>query len=91
MPQRLTRKIPLAALVFAGAMTMAGCAGGPRPLSFEEKVWFDKATGLELVGHRFHDYAPLPYPPPLPPPAFEEPYASARMPAARQPSRLRSN
>jgi hypothetical protein len=73
VPERLTRKLPLAALVVASAATLAGCAG-PRPLSFEEKVWFDMATGPDLV--RDH-YVPLPYPPPplLPPPSFE-PFAS---------------
>jgi hypothetical protein len=75
VPVRLTSKLSLATLVVAGAATLAGCAG-PRPLSFEEKVWFDMATGPDLV--RDH-YAPLPYPPPplLPPPDFE-PFASGK-------------
>lgn len=55
----------------AGAVSLAGCGTlGPRPLSIEEKIWFDNAKGYEYVhddpymnypSHRFDPYASAPY------------------------------
>ncbi len=66
MPERSARRqISIAVSLIAGAALLAGCAG-PRPLSLEEQLWFDKATGPELVDFNdravaFDPYAPPPY------------------------------
>ena len=49
MQGHLTRSISIATLLIAGAAALAGCATAPRPLSIEEAIWFDKATGDELI------------------------------------------
>jgi hypothetical protein len=66
MPEQSARRRILVAMsLIAGAAMLAGCAG-PRPLSLEEQIWFDKATGPELVEFNrpavvFDPYAPEPY------------------------------
>lgn len=65
MPEQSARRISIAISLIAGAATLAGCAG-PRPLSLEEQIWFDKATGPEIVDFNdryiaYDPYAPPPY------------------------------
>ena len=62
----LTRKIAIAAGVMAVAVSLAGCATGPRPFSFEEQIGFDKAVGGDITGVppglRFYGPADYVYP-----------------------------
>jgi hypothetical protein len=65
MPATSARRILIAVSLIAGAAALAGCAG-PRPLSLEEQIWFDKATGPEIVDFNdryiaYDPYAPPPY------------------------------
>jgi hypothetical protein len=66
----LIKRFAVVALALGTAASLAGCALGPRPLSIEEKIWFDMATGDELLPpYRpyFYDYAPYA---PVPPPGY---------------------
>jgi hypothetical protein len=45
----LIGRISLAALIAAAAASLAGCGTAPRPFSIEEKIWFDKATGCDIL------------------------------------------
>jgi hypothetical protein len=67
------KRIVVVMVGLAAAASLAGCALGPRPLSIEEKIWFDMATGDELLPpyrpyfHYYapyapHDYGPVPAP-----------------------------
>ncbi len=59
----LVRRFAIVITAIAAAASLAGCATAPRPFSIEEKVWFDMATGADLLPpHREPSYAP--YPPP---------------------------
>jgi len=59
----LTRRIAIAAGVMAVAVSLAGCATGPRPFSFEEQIGFDKAVGGDITGvpPGLHFYGPADY------------------------------
>jgi hypothetical protein len=57
-------RFAIAAMAIAAAASLAGCASSPAPFSFEEKVWFDKAVGHDLIPVR----PALPYPPEFGPP-----------------------
>ena len=62
----LTKRIAIAAGVMAVAVSLAGCATGPRPFSFEEQIGFDKAVGGDITGVppglRFYGPADYGYP-----------------------------
>lgn len=49
--------------VLALAMSLAGCATGTRPLTIEEQLYFDKATGGDITreppGLRLHPVHPV--------------------------------
>jgi hypothetical protein len=45
-----TRTIAIAIGALAVASALAGCATAPAPLSLEEQLGFDKATGSDLTG-----------------------------------------
>ena len=62
----LIRRIAIATATLAAAACLAGCAG-PRPFSVEEKLWFDRAVGYDIL-----PVYPVPlYPPPdLGPPPY---------------------
>jgi hypothetical protein len=53
------RTLLLAALAIGAAAMLSGCGTAPRPFSFEEKFWFEKAKGNVSGKH-------LPEPPYLP-------------------------
>jgi hypothetical protein len=62
----------------AAAAGLAGCATAPQPFSFEESLYFDKATGTDITkvppGLRLEMLAPPPPPYyPGPPPWAEPP------------------
>jgi len=58
------RTIAVALCAIAAASSLAGCATAP--LSVEERLWFDKATGADITnappGLRFHEAAGYPQP-----------------------------
>jgi hypothetical protein len=74
-PVRLTRTIAIAIGAIAAAASLAGCATAP-PLSLEEQVWFDKATGTDISGvppglrMERVGYQPFVVPGPPPPPPY---------------------
>jgi hypothetical protein len=43
------QKLAIAVVTLAAAASLAGCGTSPRPLSYEEEVWFDNATGYEFI------------------------------------------
>jgi hypothetical protein len=62
----LVKKIATAMGAMTVVVSLAGCATGTRPLSFEEQLGFDKATGADITGVppglRFHAPADYMYP-----------------------------
>ena len=65
------KRLTLAAAGMAAAASLAGCALGPRPFSIEEKIWFDKAVGYDIIPVQptlpDAEFAPPPYAPPYAP------------------------
>ena len=62
----LIKRIAIAMGAMAVAGSLAGCATGTPPFSFEEQLGFDKATGTDITGVppglRFHGPADYAYP-----------------------------
>lgn len=68
VPATIWKRLTLAAVAVGTAAVLAGCAA--RPLSLEEKIWFDRAINYDLARH--------------PSPAFSapqyDPYGAPRYP-----------
>jgi hypothetical protein len=65
-------RIAIAVGAIVVAIGLAGCAGPPAPFSVEEKLYFNKAIGYDLI-------RPLPSLPPQPgvgPPPWRAPLSS---------------
>ena len=45
----LIKRFTIAFAAIAAAASLAGCATSPRPFSLEEKIWFDNATGYDIL------------------------------------------
>jgi hypothetical protein len=62
------KRLAFAAMIAAVAAALSGCAAQQRPLSFDERVWFDKAVGYDILPYPqrpapLAPYEPLPYEP----------------------------
>ena len=42
------KRLAIAIGALAAAMNLAGCATSPVPVTVEEQLWFDKATGYDI-------------------------------------------
>jgi hypothetical protein len=42
------KRLAIATGALTAAMNLAGCATSPVPVTFEEQLWFDKATGYDI-------------------------------------------
>ena len=44
----LIKRLAIAIGTLTAAMNLAGCATSPVPVTVEEQLWFDKATGYDI-------------------------------------------
>ena len=71
VPGTFIKRLAIVVVSIAAAASRAGCET-PQPLSIDERIWFDKAVGQDLIPVR----PALPYPPAEfgPPPYAPAPY-----------------
>jgi hypothetical protein len=56
VPAILAKRIAKTAVMIGIAASLCGCAA--RPLSFEERPWFDRAIGYDLARHPSPAFSP---------------------------------